>query len=308
MSRKKRVVVIIGGISSEREVSLVSGAAVTKALVEAGFDAISFDLGTDIGALIAALTPKPDAVFNALHGRFGEDGTLQGLLELLAIPYTHSGVLASALAMDKPMTKRLVETVGVRTPKGRVVTRDELRRGHPIPAPYVVKPVAEGSTVGVHIVRPGDNLPPLDASVGETMLVEEYIKGRELTVGVMGDRALGVTEIQFQGGIFDYTAKYTAGHAQHILPARIPQPVYDEAMRLGLLAHQTIGCRGISRSDFRYDDTKPGTTGLYFLEINNQPGFTPISLVPEQAARVGVSFGALVTWLVENATCERGNT
>jgi D-alanine-D-alanine ligase len=308
MSRKKRVVVIIGGTSSEREVSLVSGAAVTKALVEAGFDATSFDLGTDIGALIAALTPKPDAVFNALHGRFGEDGTLQGLLELLAIPYTHSGVLASALAMDKPMTKRLVETVGVRTPKGRVVTRDELRRGHPIPAPYVVKPVAEGSTVGVHIVRPGDNLPPLDASVGETMLVEEYIKGRELTVGVMGDRALGVTEIQFQGGIFDYTAKYTAGHAQHILPAQIPQPVYDEAMRLGLLAHQTIGCRGISRSDFRYDDTKPGTTGLYFLEINNQPGFTPISLVPEQAARVGVSFGALVTWLVENATCERGNT
>jgi D-alanine-D-alanine ligase len=308
MSHKKRVVVIMGGISSERQVSLVSGAAVTKALLEAGFDATSFDLGADIAALIAALTPPPDAVFNALHGRFGEDGTLQGLLELLAIPYTHSGVLASALAMDKPMTKRIVETVGVRTPKGRVVTRAELRRGHPLPPPYVVKPVAEGSTVGVHIVRPNENLPPIDESVGETMLVEEYIKGRELTAGVMGDRALGVTEIQFQGGIFDYTAKYTAGHAQHILPAQIPQAVYDEAMRVALLAHQTLGCRGISRSDFRYDDSKPGTTGLYFLEINNQPGFTPISLVPEQAARTGISFGALVTWLVENATCERGNT
>ncbi|HEX9466007.1 MAG TPA: D-alanine--D-alanine ligase [Alphaproteobacteria bacterium] len=306
MTRKKRVVVIVGGISSERDVSLVSGAAVTKALLDAGFDAVSFDLGTDIAALIAALTPPPDAVFNALHGRFGEDGTVQGLLELLGIPYTHSGVLASAMAMDKPITKRLVETVGVRTPKGRVVTRAELRQGHPLPPPYVIKPVAEGSTVGVHIVRPNENLPPIDDTVGETMLVEEYIKGRELTAGVMGDRALGVTEIKFQGGIFDYTAKYTAGHAQHILPAQIPQPVYDEAMRVALLAHQTLGCRGISRSDFRYDDTLPGTAGLYFLEINNQPGFTPISLVPEQAARAGISFGELVTWLVDNATCERG--
>lgn len=308
MSRRRRVVVIMGGISSERDVSLVSGAAVTKALLDAGFEATSFDLGTDIAALIAALTPPPDAVFNALHGRFGEDGTLQGLLELLGIPYTHSGVLASALAMDKPMTKRLVETVGVRTPKGRVITRAELRQGHPLPPPYVIKPVAEGSTVGVHIVRPNENLPPIDASVGETMLVEEYIKGRELTAGIMGDRALGVTEIQFHGGIFDYTAKYTAGHARHILPAEIPQPVYDEAMRAALLAHQTLGCRGISRSDFRYDDTLPGTAGLYFLEINNQPGFTPISLVPEQAARAGISFGELVTWLVDNATCERGTT
>ena len=307
MNARRRVVVIMGGISSERDVSLVSGAAVTRALQERGFDAVPFDLGADIAALIAALTPPPDAVFNALHGRFGEDGTLQGLLELLAIPYTHSGVLASAVAMDKPMTKRLVETVGVRTPKGRVVSRAELGRGHPMPAPYVIKPVAEGSTVGVHIVRPGENLPPMEGewAFGESMLVEEYIKGRELTVGIMGDRALGVTEIRFQGGIFDFTAKYTAGHAQHILPAEIPAEVAGEAMRAALLAHQTLGCRGISRSDFRYDDTMPGTTGLYFLELNSQPGFTPISLVPEQAQRAGISFGELVTWLVDHATCER---
>ena len=307
MTRSKRVVVIMGGISSEREVSLVSGAAITKALRESGFDATSFDLGHDIAALIAALTPAPDAVFNALHGRFGEDGTVQGLLELLGIPYTHSGVLASAIAMDKPTTKRLVETVGIRTPKGRVVARAELGRGDPMPAPYVIKPVAEGSTVGVHIVRKGENMPPLDGerSLGESVLVEEYIKGRELTVGIMGDRALGVTEIRFQGGIFDYTAKYTAGHAQHILPAEIPAVVYDAAMQAALLAHRTLGCRGISRSDFRYDDTQPGDTGLYFLELNNQPGFTPVSLVPEQAQRAGISFGELVTWLVDNATCER---
>lgn len=307
MSTRRRVVVVMGGVSSERDVSLVSGAAVTKALVDSGFDAVSFDLGTDVAALLAALTPAPDAVFNALHGRFGEDGTLQGLLELLGIPYTHSGVLASAVAMDKPMTKRVVETVGIRTPQGRVITRAELGRGHPLPAPYVIKPVAEGSTVGVHIVRPGENLPAVDGerSLGETVLVEEYIKGRELTVGVMGDRALGVTEIRFQGGIFDFTAKYTAGHAQHVLPAEIPADVYDEAMRAALLAHQTLGCRGISRSDFRYDDSRPGTSGLYFLELNSQPGFTPISLVPEQAQRAGVSFGELVTWLVDNATCER---
>jgi len=306
MSKAKRVIVIMGGISSERPVSLVSGAAITKALRESGFDATSFDLGHDVAALIAALTPPPDAVFNALHGRFGEDGTLQGLLEMLGIPYTHSGVLASAMAMDKPMTKRLVETVGIRTPKGRVVARAELGRGDPMPAPYVIKPVAEGSTVGVHIVRPGENMPPLDAerSLGESVLVEEYIKGRELTVGIMGDRALAVTEIRFQGGIFDFTAKYTAGHAQHVLPAEIPADVYDAAMQAALLAHRTLGCRGISRSDFRYDDSKPGTTGLYFLELNNQPGFTPVSLVPEQAQRAGISFGELVTWLVDNATCE----
>jgi D-alanine-D-alanine ligase len=307
MTARKRVLVLMGGTSSEREVSLVSGAAVTKALLEAGYEAIAFDLGTDIPALIQALTPAPDAVFNALHGRPGEDGTVQGLLELMGIRYTHSGVLASAIAMDKPATKRLVETTGVRTPKGSVISVETLRKGHPLPPPYVVKPVAEGSTVGVYIVRPGENLPALDAgwAFGDTVLVEEYIPGRELTVGIMGDRALAVTEIRFAGGLFDFTSKYTPGHAQHLLPAPVPAPVYDEAMRFALVAHQTLGCRGISRSDLRYDDQRPGTSGLFFLEINSQPGFTPISLVPEQAQRAGISFGELVTWLVENATCER---
>jgi D-alanine-D-alanine ligase len=304
---KKRVMVLMGGLSSEREVSLMSGAAVIKALTEKGYDVASFDLGTDIAALVKVLTPAPDVVFNALHGRYGEDGTVQGLLELLGIPYTHSGVLASAVAMDKPMTKRVLASAGVRMPKGQVVRVAELRRCHPMPAPYIVKPVAEGSTVGVRIVRSGENAPAMDEAwaFGDTVLVEEFIPGHELTVGVMGDRALDVTEIRFEANVFDYTAKYTPGHAQHILPAPIPRPVYDEAMRLALLAHQTLGCRGISRSDFRYDDTRPGIEGLYFLEINNQPGFTPISLVPEQAQRHGVPFGDLVSWLVETATCER---
>jgi D-alanine-D-alanine ligase len=304
---KKRVVVLMGGTSSEREVSLVSGAAVVKALQESGFEAVPYDVTDSVPALVAALTPKPDVVFNALHGGGGEDGTMQGLLELMDIPYTHSGVLASAAAMDKPMAKRIVEASGVRTPKGRVVTLQEIRSGHPMPAPYIVKPVAEGSTVGVHIVRPGENLPALDAdwAFGEHLLVEEFIAGHELTVGVMGDRALAVTEIRFGGTLFDYTSKYTPGHAEHIIPAPIPQPVYDEAMRIALVAHQALGCRGISRSDFRYDDKRPGTTGLYFLEINSQPGFTPISLVPEQAQRAGISFADLVTWLVDTATCDR---
>lgn len=304
---RKRVVVLMGGLSSEREVSLMSGAAVAKALGERGYDVATFDLGTDIAALVAALTPPPDAVFNALHGRYGEDGTVQGLLELMAIPYTHSGVLASAIAMDKPMTNRLVATAGVKLPKGRVVPLAELRRGHPMPTPYIVKPVAEGSTVGVHIVRAGDNAPVLgdDWAYGDTVLVEEFIPGHELTVGVMDDRALAVTEIRFGAALFDYTAKYTPGHAQHILPAPVPKAVADEAMRLALVAHRTLGCRGVSRSDFRWDDRRPGIEGLYFIEINNQPGFTAISLVPEQAQHVGISFGELVGWLVENATCER---
>ena len=303
----KRVVVLLGGTSSERDVSLVSGAAVVKALNESGFQAVPYDVTHDVAALVAALTPKPDVVFNALHGGGGEDGTMQGLLELMDIPYTHSGVLASAAAMDKPTAKRIVEAAGIRTPKGRVVPLQEVRAGHPMPAPYIVKPVAEGSTVGVHIVRQGENLPALDAgwAFGGQVLVEEFIAGHELTVGVMGDRALAVTEIRFGGTLFDYTSKYTPGHAQHIIPAPVPQLVYDEAMRWALMAHQALGCRGISRSDFRYDDKRPGTTGLFFLEINSQPGFTPISLVPEQAQRAGISFAELVTWLVNTATCDR---
>lgn len=302
---RKRVVVLLGGVSSEREVSLVSGGAAAKALTELGHDVRTLDVGHDVGAIVAGLTPKPDVVFNMLHGRYGEDGCIQGLLELMGIPYTHSGVLASAVAMDKPSAKRVVAAVGVRVPKGVLATRADLAAGDPIARPYVIKPVAEGSTVGVRIISDRGNAPILgdEWTFGEHALVEEYIAGRELTVGVMGERALGVTEIKFQGGLFDFTAKYTPGHAEHLLPAPVPPAVAEEAKRMALLAHQTIGCSGVSRSDFRYDDRKPGTTGLYFLEINTQPGFTPISLVPEQAQREGISFGALCQWLVEDARC-----
>jgi D-alanine-D-alanine ligase len=303
----KHVAVLMGGWSAEREVSLVSGAGVAKALEEEGYRVTAVDVQRDLAGLMQALTsPRPDVVFNALHGRGGEDGTIQGILEFLGLPYTHSGVQASAIAMDKAMTKRVLETAGVRSPKGLVLTRGEITGGaHPMPAPYIVKPVDEGSTVGVTLVREGQNSPVGDAwTFGERALVEEFIRGRELTVGVMGDRALAVTEIVFEAQVYDYTAKYSAGHAVHTIPAAIPDAVAEEAKRLAVLAHQTLGCRGVSRSDFRWDDSRPGTEGLYFLEINNQPGMTPLSLVPEQAAHVGISYGALVGWLVENASCQ----
>ncbi|MBP2229088.1 D-alanine-D-alanine ligase [Azospirillum agricola] len=304
---KKHVAVLMGGWSAEREVSLVSGAGVARALEEEGYRVTAVDVQRDLAGLMQALTsPRPDVVFNALHGRGGEDGTIQGILEFLGLPYTHSGVQASAIAMDKAMTKRVLDTAGVRSPRGMVLTRGEITGGaHPMPAPYIVKPVDEGSTVGVTLVREGQNSPVGDAwTFGDRALVEEFIPGRELTVGVMGDRALAVTEIVFEAQVYDYTAKYSAGHAVHTIPAAIPEAVAEEAKRLAVLAHQTLGCRGVSRSDFRWDDSRPGTDGLYFLEINNQPGMTPLSLVPEQAAHVGISYGALVGWLVENAGCQ----
>ncbi|HYH19193.1 MAG TPA: D-alanine--D-alanine ligase [Azospirillum sp.] len=305
-ARKKHVAVLMGGWSAEREVSLVSGAAVAKALEEEGYTVTAVDVQRDLDGIIRALTPKPDVVFNALHGRGGEDGTIQGVLEFMGIPFTHSGVLASAIAMDKAMTKRVLETVGVRSPRGMLLHKGELLGGgHPMEPPYIIKPVDEGSTVGVTRVHQGQNSPIGDGwTFGERVLVEEFIPGRELTAGVMGDKPLAVTEIQFAAELFDYTAKYTAGHARHIIPAPIPDEVYAEAMRVALLAHRTLGCRGVSRSDFRWDDSKPGIEGLYFLEINNQPGMTPLSLVPEQAAHVGIGYGALVGWLVENAACQ----
>ena len=307
MTGKKHVAVLMGGWSAEREVSLVSGAGVARALEEEGYTVTAVDVQRDLNGLVQALSnPRPDVVFNALHGRGGEDGTIQGILEFLGLPYTHSGVRASAIAMDKVMTKRVLETAGVRSPKGIVLTRGELTGGqHPMPAPYIVKPVDEGSTVGVTLVREGQNSPVGDAwTFGERALVEEFIPGRELTVGVMGDKALNVTEIRFEAQVYDYTAKYSAGHAVHTVPADIPEEVAEEAKRLAVLAHQTLGCRGVTRSDFRWDDGKPGTTGLYFLEINNQPGMTPLSLVPEQAVSVGMTYGALVAWMVENAACQ----
>jgi D-alanine-D-alanine ligase len=303
----KRVAVLMGGVSAEREISLVTGREVAKGLGRAGYEVATIDVGEDVRALVAALDPKPDAVFNALHGRFGEDGRVQGLLDLLRIPYTHSGLLASALAMDKPTAKRLFAGAGIRCPQGRVVDRAALRDGEIMPRPYVVKPVNEGSSVGVRIYRPQDNQSPRDADLsgyGPKVMVEPYIAGRELTVGVMGDRALTVTELRPRVGFYDYEAKYTAGKTEHLVPAPVAAPVFAEAMRVARLAHEMLGCRGVSRADFRLDDTRGGDGELYLLEVNTQPGMTPLSLFPEQAAHCGIPFEGLVSWMVENAQCD----
>jgi D-alanine-D-alanine ligase len=303
----KRVAVLMGGASAEREVSLVSGRACAEALRAEGYDVTTIDAGRDVAALIAALEPRPDAVFNALHGRWGEDGCIQGVLDLMGIPYTHSGLLASALAMDKPMAKRVFAASGIRCPGGKLVTRDDFARGEPMARPYVMKPYNEGSSVGVRIVREGDNLPPLAAEwpYGLAALVEPYIPGRELTVAVMGDRPLAVTELKSKTNFYDYEAKYTDGITEHLVPAPVPPKVYEAAMAMALAAHQVLGCRGVSRSDFRYDDTKgQGPEHLYLLEVNTQPGMTPLSLAPEQAKHVGISFRQLVSWMVENAQCD----
>ncbi len=306
----KRVLVLMGGRSAEREVSLVSGAEVAKGLRARGYDTATLDFRNDMAALMAALEPRPDVVFNALHGRYGEDGCVQGVLDLMGVPYTHSGLLASAVAMDKTMAKRLFADAGIRCPEGVVVDRATALAGDVVARPYVIKPNNEGSSVGVRIVRAGDNAKPFDEATwpyGEQVLIEPYVPGRELTVGVMGDRALAVTELQPQAGFYDYEAKYTAGKTTHVIPAPIPDDVYQESLRLALLAHRTLGCRGVSRADFRYDDTAEGGGGtgrLYLLEVNTQPGMTPLSLVPEQAAHLGISFTDLVAWMVENARCD----
>ena len=305
-ARRKSVAVLMGGISSEREVSLVSGRAVAKALGEEGYRVSTIDVGRDVEALIAALTPRPDAVFNALHGRFGEDGCIQGLLELLAVPYTHSGVLASALAMDKPTAKRLFRDAGIPCAEHVMASRSEVLAGDVMPRPYVIKPFNEGSSVGVHIVLAGGTRPPIterDWQYGETVMVERYVPGRELTVAVMGDRALGVTELRTGGGFYDYAAKYTAGRTEHLVPAPLPQAVYQAALDHALAAHRTLGCRGVSRADLRYDDTRGEPGELCMLEVNTQPGMTPLSLVPELARHAGIGFGELVSWMVENAAC-----
>jgi len=299
------VAVLMGGWSAEREVSLVSGAAVARALEQRGYRVTAIDVQRDLDGLLRGLTPRPDVVFNALHGRGGEDGTIQGVLDLLGLPYTHSGVLASAVAMDKPTAKDVLRARGVRSPEGVVVRAADVLAGDPVPRPYVVKPTNEGSTVGVRLVREGDNAPALDDALAaeKVVMVEEFVPGRELTVGVMGGRPLAVTEITYAAELFDYTAKYTAGHATHRCPADVPEDVAGLAMAWAAEAHEALGCDGVSRSDFRWDDTRPGTEGLYFLEINTQPGMTPLSLVPEQAAAQGISFNDLVEWMVENARC-----
>jgi D-alanine-D-alanine ligase len=307
----RRVAMLMGGLSAEREVSLDSGHACAQALREKGYEVTEIDVSRDMAKLVEALTPKPDVVFNALHGRWGEDGCIQGLLELLQVPYTHSGVLASALAMDKQMAKTVVATAGVTSPEGLVIKAKDLTAADPMPRPYVVKPVREGSSVGVRIVREGDNQPPISVhgwQPEQDLLVEPYVAGRELTVSVMGDRALAVTEIRPIGeGFYDYDAKYSHDAkvaAMHVLPAEVPQQIYDEAMRASLAAHKALGCRGVSRSDFRYDDTRGEPGRLFYLETNTQPGMTSTSLVPEQARYLGMSFPDLCAWMVENAACD----
>ncbi len=299
----RHVAVLMGGWSAEREVSLVSGAAVTKALKEADYRVTSIDVQRDMGSLLTRLYPRPDAVFNALHGRYGEDGCVQGLLDILDIPYTHSGLLASALAMNKPMAKRLFAAAGIPVPEEIIADRETIMAGDIMPRPYVIKPINEGSSVGVLIVREGDNQSPFDAGeswrYGRHVMVEKFIPGRELTVAVMGDRALAVTEITSHRGFYDYEAKYADGGSRHIVPADVEADVSDEAMRLSVVAHDSLGCRGVSRADWRYDGDN-----LFLLEINTQPGMTPTSLVPEQAEYVGLSFKDLVVWMVENAECD----
>ena len=302
-----RVAVLHGGISNEREVSLSSGVQVAAALRQAGYNVELIDVTDDLPALLTALTPRPDAVFNALHGRFGEDGAIQGVLDWLGIPYTHSGVRASAIAMDKQVSKAMFSAAGLPVAKGAVIPVDDLSAADPMPLPYVIKPVSEGSSVGVEIIRHGDNRRAEVARgwrYGKAALVEEYIPGRELTVGVMGDRALAVTEIIAEAGVFyDYDSKYADGGSRHIIPARVHPDMYDRALDVALAAHRALGCRGASRCDFRYDDTAGEPGRLVLLEINTQPGLTPTSLLPEQAAHHGMSFSQLCAWMVENATC-----
>jgi D-alanine-D-alanine ligase len=307
MSAFKRVAVLLGGRSAEREVSLSSGAGCAKALRGEGFDVVEIDPGENPASQL--LDAKVDCAFNALHGRWGEDGCIQGLLELLRIPYTHSGVLASALAMHKQRTKDVYRAAGIPIVKSIIADRREAGREHLMEPPYVIKPVNEGSSVGVYIIRKGDNRPPEELTnpewhLTDEMMVEEYVPGRELTVSVLGGKALGVTEITTELEFYDYEAKYAAGGSRHTLPARIPATVAEDAMRLAVLAHEVLGCRGVTRTDFRYDDTgsKPR---LVALETNTQPGMTPTSLVPEQAAYADMSYGKLCRWLVEDASCDR---
>jgi len=307
MTRFRKIAVLAGGRSAEREVSLSSGRGVVKALREEGFDAVALDPGDNPGQQL--FEARPDAAFNALHGRFGEDGTVQGLLELMRIPYTHSGVLSSALAMHKERTKDVYRAAGLPVVKSLVVDRHQAASAHLMEPPYVIKPVNEGSSVGIYIIRKGDNRPPAALgsekwNLSSEMMVEEFVPGRELTVSVMGDRALGVTEITTAFEFYDYEAKYAPGGSKHILPAQISQKAADEAMELAIAAHKALGCRGVTRTDFRYDDTGPKHR-MILLETNTQPGMTPTSLVPEQAALTGMSYAKLCRWIVEDASCDR---
>lgn len=306
---KKHVAVLMGGFSSERPVSLSSGAACADALEAEGYRVTRIDVARDVSQVLAAL--RPDVAFNALHGPYGEDGTIQGILEYLEIPYTHSGVLASALAMNKDLAKKVAKAAGIPVAESRVMSRFDIGNTHPIKPPYVVKPVSEGSSFGVVIVREDQSHPPQvivspEWKYGEMVMVERFVHGRELTCAVMGDVALGVTEIIPVGHAFyDYDSKYVAGGSKHECPAKISPFIYQKVQTLALKAHQAIGCRGVSRSDFRYDDRHSENGELIWLEVNTQPGMTATSLVPEIAAEAGHRFGELLSWMVEDASCLR---
>jgi len=305
----KHVAVLMGGLSAERSVSLRSGAACALALEGEGYRVSRVDVDRDLSDALTHL--KPDVAFNALHGRFGEDGVVQGILEMLQIPYTHSGVLASSLAMQKDRAKAVMKAAGVPVAEGITISRFEAAKAHVMKPPYVVKPVNEGSSVGVILVREDRSHPPqelarADWPYGDVVLVERYIPGRELTCAVMADRALGVIDIQpAAGNFYDFESKYAKGGSIHVLPAKILPNIYHLVQKLALTAHQSLGCRGVSRADFRYDDTPNGTGEVICLEVNTQPGMTETSLVPELAAHEGIGFGELVRWMVEDASCER---
>ena len=292
----------MGGASAEREVSLSTGRGCAGALREAGFQVTEVDAGPDLAERLRALAP--DVAFNALHGRWGEDGCVQGMLEWLRIPYTHSGVLASALAMDKTRAKEAYRAAGLPVVDSVLAPRDEVQARHVLPPPYVVKPNAEGSSVGVYLVPEGANAPPrLSAEMPETVMVEAFAPGRELTVTVVGDRALTVTDI-LTDGWYDYDAKYKPGGSRHVVPADLPADVFDACLDYARRAHVALGCRGVSRTDLRWDEAR-GLAGLVLLETNTQPGMTPTSLTPEQAAHEGMSFPELCRWIVEDASCNR---
>ena len=305
----KHVAVLLGGFSSERPVSLSSGEACASALEGEGFQVTRVDVDRNVAATLSAL--RPDVAFNALHGPYGEDGTIQGILEYLQIPYTHSGVAASSLAMNKSQSKKIAAAAGIPVAIEKVLNRFDIGNDHPLAPPYVVKPVSEGSSFGVVMVKEDQSHPPqiLGSSewrYGDTVMVERYIHGREFTCGVMNGEAMAVTEVIPLGhGFYDYDAKYAKGGSKHVIPAEISPKIYQKIQSLAVMAHQVIGCRGVSRSDFRYDDRFSEEGELIWLEINTQPGMTPTSLVPEMAAHAGRSFGELVRWMVEDASCSR---
>jgi D-alanine-D-alanine ligase len=304
----KHVAVLMGGWSAEREVSLRSGKACAEALETKGYRATKIDVGRDIATVLQTL--KPDVALNLLHGPPGEDGTLQGILEIIGVPYTHSGVLASALAMQKDLAKVVMQAAGIPVPGGMVVSRQAAAKSHVLERPYVLKPISEGSSLGVFIVtkehaHPPQELTRADWEFGDVLLAEPFIPGKELTCAVIGDEVLDVIEVVPTARFYDYEAKYAPGGSTHLLPAPIAPLVYEEVRRLSLAAHRALGCRGVSRADFRWDDTVKGTGGLACLEVNTQPGMTETSLVPELAAHAGISFPELVGWMVEDASLNR---